>query len=214
MRIITIDGQAGVGKGTLARRLATHFGLPLLDSGALYRLVAYLGADLDNANNKAFADIAQNLCVQFLSDGTLVYDGKKVGDEIRTEAIGLGASNVAKMPEVRSALVDLQRTVSKNGLVADGRDMGTVIFPQAQTKFFLIASDDVRAQRRYQELIERGECVDFLSVKQAIVRRDLADSGRTIAPLIPAQDALIIDTSDMTADMVFMQALVYIDDSA
>lgn len=136
MRIITIDGQAGVGKGTLARRLATHFGLPLLDSGALYRLVAYLGADLDNANNKAFADIAQNLCVQFLSDGTLVYDGKKVGDEIRTEAIGLGASNVAKMPEVRSALVDLQRTVSKNGLVADGRDMGTVIFPQAQTKFF------------------------------------------------------------------------------
>lgn len=212
--VITIDGPSGSGKGTLCRKLADKLGWHLLDSGALYRLSGYAvckaGIDLDTAadHEQAIADIALAMDIEFTShaDGSekIVLNGEEVTPFIRTEEGGSRASKVAALPMLRSALVDVQHNFCKApGLIADGRDMGTVIFPDAPAKVFLTASAEERAQRRYKQLIDMGHSVSLAAILQDIQARDERDSSRSVAPLKPANDALELDTSSLDADQVF-----------
>ncbi len=211
--IITVDGPSGAGKGTLCQRLAQYLDWTLLDSGALYRIVAWAAQQrsiaLDNAAQ--LAALAVSLTVEFqvknLQEPTLVLlDGNDISRQIRTEDCGVAASAIAVYPAVRDALKQLQRhfvDLASSGLVADGRDMGTVIFPDAALKIYLDASVQARTQRRYQQLIHQGEHVIFNNVLHDVTLRDERDTNRTLAPLKPATDAMIIDSSDMTIDDVF-----------
>ncbi|MGC9457225.1 MAG: (d)CMP kinase [Halothiobacillaceae bacterium] len=206
--IITIDGPSGSGKGTLARTIAEQLGYALLDSGALYRLTA-LAADrrgLDLNNAEAVAEVARNLDVQFAADGGIHLEGETVGPELRTETTGEKASVVAAHPPVREALLQRQRDFAGTaGLVADGRDMGTVVFPEAPLKVFLDASPEVRAERRYKQLIEKGLSANLPALVEEIRARDERDRNRPVAPLVPAPDAVVIDSSAMDADAVAAQ---------
>lgn len=220
--IITIDGPSGSGKGTLAARLADHYAYHLLDSGALYRL---LGLSLskrgllehlsDAVSLKQCVTIAVNLDIQFKTTptGTQVYlDGENVGTEIRTEQVGEFASKVAVIPELRSALFERQRAFAQApGLVADGRDMATAIFPEAQAKIYLTASAQSRAERRVKQLQAMGHDVKISDILANIESRDKRDMERPVAPLKPADDAYIIDSSDLTIDEVFKLMTGYID---
>ena len=207
--VVTIDGPSGSGKGTIARRVAETLGWHLLDSGALYRLVAVAaskqGLPLDSAN--PLADLAMGLNVTFGSDDdgneAIWLDNENVTSLVRTEDCGAGASKVAALQPVRDALLKLQLSFRKPpGLVADGRDMGTVIFPDAILKIFLTASAEARANRRYKQLKEKGESVNLPRLFREIEKRDERDSSRPIAPLKPAEDAQIIDSTDMSIDWV------------
>ena len=212
--IVTIDGPSGSGKGTISRAVAEHLAWHLLDSGALYRLVALAGSQsaLDPADVAGHAALATRMDVVFSvrSDGSerVILSGQDVTAAIRTETAGQGASRVAAWPAVRTALLERQRAFAQApGLVADGRDMGTVVFPHAQLKVFLTASAAARAQRRYKQLKDKGSDVSLPALSREIAERDLRDSTRAVAPLQPASDAVVIDSTDLTIEQVVERVL-------
>jgi len=197
--VITIDGPSGSGKGTVTQRVAERLGWRVLDSGALYRLVGYavdqIGICFDNENR--ISKIASELNVEF-KDGKIFLEDKEVTNLIRTEAAGNSASKVATMPGVRAALLDWQRDYAQQpGLVADGRDMGTTVFPQAGVKIFLTASAAERAQRRYKQLKEKGLPANLAALTTEIEERDVRDRSRAASPLVPSPDAMQIDSTAM-----------------
>ncbi|NIR28805.1 MAG: (d)CMP kinase [Gammaproteobacteria bacterium] len=212
---ITIDGPSGSGKGTIARRVARRLGWHLLDSGALYRVVALAaerrGVGLDDEG--ALARVAEALDVQFLSGeatraSRVLLEGDDVSDAIRSERCGESASRVAALPAVRSALLARQRELRHApGLVADGRDMGTVVFPDADAKIFLTASAEERARRRYKQLKDKGIESKMTSLSEEIAARDKRDRERAAAPLRPAEDAVVIDTTELDIDVVLERVL-------
>lgn len=214
--IITVDGPSGAGKGTLCQLLASHFDFQLLDSGALYRLTA-LAADtarIPFSDVAAVANVARNLGVVFKVGGGVHLDGVDVSLDIRREEVGMLASQVAAMPEVRAALLVRQRAFDEApGLIADGRDMGTTVFPAAKVKVFLTASAQERARRRVLQLREKGEQVDEVAILADIELRDERDSSRAASPLVPAADAVVIDSSAMPIDAVFTRVLELVADA-
>jgi cytidylate kinase len=212
--IATIDGPSGSGKGTIARAVADHAGWHLLDSGALYRLVALAGLEraIDEQDRAAHAMIAREMQVAFGSkpDGAelVTLGGREVTQELRSEAAGAGASRVAAWPEVRTALLERQKAFARApGLVADGRDMGTVVFPHADLKIFLTASAAERAARRYKQLKDKGSAVSLAALSREIAERDLRDTTRAVAPLKPAPDAHVIDSTALSVEAVVDQVL-------
>ena len=208
--VITVDGPSGVGKGTTASLLSNHLGWNLLDSGAIYRALALkvLKSDVDVSDIEKLIELAQSLHLRFesvIGEPTLVYlDGSCVNHELRQESCGSIASIIAVIPEVRAAL--LQRQIDFRqapGLVADGRDMGTVVFKDAQIKFYLTASAQERAKRRYKQLKNKGVNANIRALEKEIGARDCRDSNRSVSPLVPAADAIVIDTSNISIDEVF-----------
>jgi 3-phosphoshikimate 1-carboxyvinyltransferase len=202
--VICVDGPTASGKGTLAAQLASQLGYHLLDSGALYRITALAatraGLPLDASGETAIAELAQNLCIEFTGDQVLL-DGEDVCEAIRTEAAGMSASKVSALPKVRAALVDLQHGFRRlPGLVADGRDMGTVIFPEAPLKVFLTASAEQRAQRRFKQLISKDKSITLHALRADLEARDARDSSRSVAPLKPAADAKLLDNSHLSVE--------------
>ena len=214
VHVVTIDGPSGSGKGTIAALLARELGWAFLDSGALYRLTALaaLNQGVDFADTAALAVVATTLDVQFLpaEDGLVILlAGERVGDSLRTEEVGAMASRVAALPAVRAALLQRQRDFARHpGLVADGRDMGTVVFPDATVKVFLTASAEERAKRRFEQLHRKGINANFDRLLADIQARDERDSQRAVAPLKPADDAIILDSTQMTIQEVFTAVMV------
>ncbi|MEX2644025.1 MAG: (d)CMP kinase [Acetobacterales bacterium] len=206
--VIAIDGPAASGKGTLGRRLAAHYGLAYLDTGRLYRAVAaaVLAAGADPGDARAAEQAARTLTPAALED-----------PDLRSEAVGNAASTVAAIPAVREALLDFQRSFAAapppdfRGAVLDGRDIGTVVCPRAHLKLFVTASPEVRAERRYRELVARGETADRGTILADILRRDRKDAERSVAPLAAAADALAINTDALDADAVFALACRHVD---
>lgn len=199
--VIAIDGPSASGKGTVASRVAAALGFHYLESGALYRLVAYVGGP-DPAR------AAAELAAEFL-DGRIFLSGQDVTDEIHVEAVGKRASEVAKLPAVRAALLERQRAFRRApGLVADGRDMGTVVFPEAVLKVFLTASVEVRARRRHKQLNDKGIHANLAALSRDLEERDARDAARTVAPLRPAEDAVLLDSTALTIDEVVDKVLM------
>jgi cytidylate kinase len=217
--VIAIDGPSGSGKGTIARRVAEALGFHLLDSGALYRLTAISAKnnDIELTDAAAVASIARNLAVRFDSkeDGSerIWLGDADVTREVRMESTGAGASAVAAIPEVREALLERQRAFARPpGLVADGRDMGTHVFPSALVKIFLTASAEERARRRHKQLIDKGMDVTLAALSRDIEDRDRRDSERSVAPLKPAKDARILDSSGQSIEAVTQTVLDWVRD--
>ncbi len=212
--VVTIDGPSGSGKGTISRAVAARAGWHLLDSGALYRLVALAGrrAGLREDDSQGHAGLAASMEVSFSlgQDGgeRVMLDGAEVTLDLRSEAAGQGASRVAAWPAVRAALLERQRAFAQPpGLVADGRDMGTVVFPQADLKIFLTASASERALRRYKQLKDKGSDVSLAALSREITERDQRDSTRSVAPLKPAPEAELIDSTGLSIDRVIDQVM-------
>ena len=213
--VITIDGPSGSGKGTISRLVAGRLGWNFLDSGSLYRLVALAAMHHAVSLNDevSLTTLAAHLDVQFVAaegggEGRMVLEGEDVTDAIRAEECGKAASVVAALPAVRQALLERQRAfLNPPGLVADGRDMGTVIFPQAQLKIFLTASREERAQRRYKQLNAKGVSVNLQHILDELAERDARDSGRSVSPLRPAADAITIDTTALNIDGVVEEVM-------
>ena len=206
--IVTVDGPSGVGKGTLAQLLCEYTGFHFLDSGAIYRTLAYgvIAKNIDVDNMPELVTLAERLPVIFES-GRVLFDGEDITTAIRNEEVAAMASKVAAIPEVRAALLQRQKDFAQApGLVADGRDMGTIVFPQAHAKLFLKASAEVRAERRVNQLKNQGVTVNIAQITRDIMERDERDQNRSVSPLVPAQDAFIIDTSDLNIDQVFEKA--------
>ncbi|MBB1270898.1 (d)CMP kinase [Shewanella sp. SR44-3] len=216
--IVTIDGPSGVGKGTISQLLALHLGWHLLDSGAIYRVLALAAIhhDVELENEEAITLLAAHLDVQFLSDAEgkgikVILEGEDVTSSIRSQECSNAASKVAALPRVREALLRRQRAFSTPpGLIADGRDMGTVVFPKAAAKIFLIASAQERAQRRYNQLQDKGFDVNIDRLLAEIIERDDRDTNRAASPLKPADDALVIDTSGIGINEVFERVLEHV----
>ena len=211
--VLCIDGPTASGKGTVAAAVAQQLGYALLDSGALYRITALAavqaGIDIAPAHEAALADLARTLPVRF-ADGRIWLASADVTDAIRTEAMGMNASRISALPAVRAALVDLQHGFARlPGLVADGRDMGTVIFPQAPLKVFMTASAACRAERRHQQLLAKGIDANIDALRADLEARDLQDQSRKVAPLEPAQDALLLDNSGLTIDETVAQVMAW-----
>ncbi|MDG4594186.1 MAG: (d)CMP kinase [Candidatus Contendobacter sp.] len=211
--VIAVDGPSGVGKGTLCRWLANRLGFHLLDSGALYRLTALaaLRRNLALENEAEVAALAAGLAVEFLTEtggpSRILLDGTEVGPELRTETCGAAASRVAALPRVRAALLQRQRNFRRlPGLIADGRDMGTVVFPDAELKLFLTASAEERARRRHGQLSEQGVNANLKSLADEIAERDARDRQRATAPLRPAIDAEVLDTTYWSIAEVYERA--------
>ena len=206
--VVCVDGPSGAGKGTLAQSLAEALGWNLLDSGALYRVVGLAclsaGVPLDQAQQVAAVARSLDVTFQPSAEGVSVWlSGQNVTREIRSEEGGISASTVAALPEVREALLLRQRELARlPGLVADGRDMGTVVFPSAELKIFLTASAEARAERRYHQLQGRGESVSLPRLLAAIRERDARDESRSASPLVPADDAIVLDSTALSASEV------------
>lgn len=212
--VLTIDGPSGSGKGTISRAVAGRLGWHYLDSGALYRAVGVAAgwSDLDLSDASALVRCAFDTDIAFREDGgeepRVIVNGLDATDELRTETAGAAASAIAAMPEVRTALTARQRAFRQPpGLVADGRDMGTVIFPDAAFKVFLTASAGERAERRYKQLIDKGVSVTLDGLLREILARDARDASRAVAPLRPADDAVRIDTTGLPIDAVVERVL-------
>jgi len=208
--VVTIDGPSGSGKGTISHLVAEQLGWRYLDSGALYRLLALAAQhhSLELDDEASLETLAGHLDVEFTSNGTILLEGEAVDDILRTEETGKMASVVAALPKVRTALLERQRAFAQEpGLVADGRDMGTTVFPDAEVKIFLTASAEARAKRRYKQLKEKGFDVTVAHLLQDIESRDLRDTERSTSPLKAADDAIEIDTTSLTIDDVVKQVL-------
>lgn len=214
--VITIDGPSGVGKGTVCLKLAQALDYRLLDSGALYRIVGLkafeakllANVELDSKDEENIAELTKKLHIQFLPRETgevdIVVDGSNVAGEIRNETVGGYASKVAALPKVRAALLALQKNMANDsGLIADGRDMGTVVFPNADAKVYLTASAEARANRRVAQLEQAGQSADYQAILQSIQQRDERDENRSVSPSKPAEDALVLDSSQMSAEEVY-----------
>ena len=217
-KIITIDGPSGSGKGTVSRMLADKLSFQYLDSGALYRVlsIAATRRNVNTANKAELSLIAEHMDVIFKTSAQGTFDilleGENVTSDVRTETTGALASQLAAYPEVRDALMKRQRLFARgNGLVADGRDMGTVVFPAADLKIYLTASIDERAKRRHKELIEKGEDVSLRALAEQVKARDERDINREVSPLVAATDAIELDTSNMSALEVLDTVLHMID---
>ena len=207
--VITVDGPSGAGKGTVAKLLAEQLKFKILDSGALYRLTGLLVNRAGNGfdNEIEAAELASSMQVEFTVDGVIL-NGEDVSLAIRTESAGNDASKVAAMPAVRAALLDWQKAFAKMpGLIADGRDMGTIVFPQAPLKIFLTASAEERAQRRHKQLNEKGISSNIAALAVEIAERDERDRTRATSPLVPADDAIVIDSTSLSIDEVVQQIL-------
>jgi len=206
--VVTIDGPSGVGKGTLAQYLTCKTGFHLLDSGAIYRALAF-GAVKNNLALDGIAGLvalSEKLPVEFKAT-SILYEGVDVTSKVRTEEVASVASTVAAIPEVRAALLQRQKDfASSPGLIADGRDMGTVVFPNSPVKLYLTASAEVRAERRVKQLKNQGIDANIVKITQDIKERDERDTGRKTAPLRPADDAIVIDTSELDIQEVCRQA--------
>ncbi|MCF6434032.1 MULTISPECIES: (d)CMP kinase [Pseudoalteromonas] len=221
MPVITVDGPSGSGKGTVCRLLAEKLNWDVLDSGAIYRVLslAALHHQIALDNEEALVPLAANLDVQFLIDPTtkkskVILEGEDVSSTIRDEKVGSAASKVAALPRVREALLRRQRAFrSEQGLIADGRDMGTVVFPDAEIKLYLTASAEERANRRYLELNAKGLDVTLSGLLQDIMARDDRDMNREVAPLVPADDAIVIDTTELDAQQVFANVMAILNDA-
>jgi cytidylate kinase len=212
--VLTIDGPSGSGKGTISRAVAERLGWHFLDSGALYRAVGLAAswAEVDLADAPALARVALAVDIRFIDrrgdDPLVLVDGVESSAELRTETCGATASAIAALPEVRAALVDKQRSFRRPpGLVADGRDMGTVIFPDACCKVFLTASATERAERRYKQLKEKGLEVNMPALLRDILARDARDAQRAVAPTRPADDAVLVDTTGTAIEAVVSKVL-------
>jgi CMP/dCMP kinase len=200
--VIAIDGPSASGKGTIAKRVAKGLGFHYLESGALYRLIALASLRKGTLEEKALAEVAEGMDVAFQGDKILL-DKQDVNDEIRSEACSNRASLVAKLPSVRTALLKRQRAFRQPpGLVADGRDMGTVVFADAALKVFLTASPEVRAERRYKQLIEKGIDANLRALSRDLEERDARDANRAVAPLVPAPDSQVLDSSALSVEAV------------
>lgn len=212
-KIITIDGPSGAGKGTISQLVAKELGWQFLDSGAMYRLcgLACLKQQVAFTDESAVADLARHLDIEFKLEGGVLQtllNGEEVTTQLRTEDTAAAASNVAPIPEVRAALLERQRSFAgDNGLVADGRDMGTVVFTDAPLKVYLTASAEERAQRRFKQLTDAGESVSMRAILEDIQSRDERDMNRSVAPLKPADDAVVIDSTDMSIEQVLTNIL-------
>lgn len=213
--VITIDGPSGSGKGTVARLLASALGWHFLDSGALYRAVGLrvVRAAAISSPHEVWTEHAQAASIQFVEQGAaepLIYlDGEEVSQALRDEQAGAAASKVAAVPAVRAALLEKQRSYQRApGLVADGRDMGTVVFPDAELKVFLIASVNERARRRYKQLMEKGIRANLADLSQDLQVRDERDTNRAIAPLRPAADAVELDSTNLAVEEVVAAVLM------
>jgi len=206
--VITIDGPSGAGKGTVARCIALELGFNLLDSGAIYRILGLAATDagiaLDDIDALVALSNSLDLRFPYNAEATeIVLNGISVGDQLRTQVVADAASQVAIHPSVRDALMGLQRRQARDpGLVGDGRDLGTIVFPDADLKIFLDANVEVRAERRYLELIQSGQTVERSAILRDLEIRDVRDRTRKVAPLVPADDAYVIDSSDKTAAQV------------
>lgn len=200
--VIAIDGPSASGKGTIAKRVAAALGFHYLESGALYRLVALIALRQGLHEEASVASAAVGMDVYFQGDEIFLED-QEVSLHIRHEEVGKRASDVARMPTVRQALLERQRAFRRSpGLVADGRDMGTVVFPDAALKIFLTASPDVRARRRYKQLIEKGIAANLSALSRDLAERDARDVTRVVAPLAPAPDSQVLDSSGLSVEAV------------
>ncbi|OEG72459.1 cytidylate kinase [Shewanella colwelliana] len=215
--IVTIDGPSGAGKGTISQLLATRLGWKLLDSGAIYRVLAlaaiHHNVELDNESSLAL--LAAHLDVQFITANgngiKVVLEGEDVSHDIRSQECSNAASKVAAFPTVREALLRRQRAFAEApGLIADGRDMGTVVFPTTPAKLYLTATAEERAQRRYNQLQDKGFGVNIDRLLSEVIERDERDMNRPVAPLVPAEDALVIDTTTIDIDEVLALCLAHI----
>ncbi|HEX4023569.1 MAG TPA: (d)CMP kinase [Steroidobacteraceae bacterium] len=213
--MVTVDGPSGSGKGTVSRLLAQHSGWHLLDSGALYRLVAYAGrlAGLAGEDVRGHVQLATRMNVAFDSGAhgeRILLDGREVSTALRDEAVGAGASRVAAWGDLRAVLLERQHAAARPpGLIADGRDMGTVVFPGAPLKIFLTASAAERARRRYNQLKEKDSGVSLAALSREIAERDRRDATRPVAPLVPASDAIVLDSTALSAAEVADLILAY-----
>ena len=218
--VVTVDGPSGSGKGTICLELAARLGYRLLDSGALYRIVAWaaLESGISIADSASLVKMLGALEISFplsAGDGETIRNQYKVrvddidpGDALRTESVSVASSQVAAIPEVRAALLNLQRQMRRApGLVADGRDMGTVVFPDAPLKIFLTATAEERAERRYKQLIDKGLGVNLRALLDSIRERDERDQTRAVSPLVPATDAIIVDSTHLSIEAVVQQIL-------
>ncbi len=216
--VITIDGTSGSGKGTLALKIANALGFHLLDSGAIYRLAALkvINTKVDMTNEDAVVDVIKDMQIHFEKGDELTLpflDGVEVSQQIRSEETASAASIIAAYPSVRELLFDTQRGFLKApGLVADGRDMGTTIFPEAKIKIFLAASAEIRAKRRYNQLNSMGLSANIAALLSEIEERDERDRTRSVSPLVPATDAVVVDSSMLDLDQVFKLVMSHIED--
>jgi len=200
--VIAIDGPSASGKGTIARRVANELSFHYLESGALYRLIALVSLRDRVRAEKALAEVAERMAVDFVG-GKIFMSNQDVTLDVRSEEVSKRASEVAKIPEVRKRLLKRQRAFRRPpGLVADGRDMGTVVFPDATLKLFLTASPEVRAERRYKQLIDKGIPANLRSLSRDLAERDARDRNRAVAPLVPAPDSQVLNSSALSIDAV------------